>query len=193
MRNEEIIEFIPEFPGQREDEQVLLVLYKHWFTIFYAIAKSLLVILLSIVVPIWLGFADFIFSFPVTAFLYYAWLVYWVGTILYDYINWFKDRYIVTTQRIIDINQKGMFKRRVSEIELEKVQHLTHTVLGVFATIFNYGTVVIQSAGSHDLTLDHIGSPADIQEDITRLVKDVTLHQGIDPQLIDLIKTDNTL
>lgn len=193
MRNEDILDFVPEFPGQREDEQVLLVLYKHWFTIFYAIAKSLLVILLSFAVPLWLGFTDFIFSFPVTAFLYYAWLVYWVGAILYDYINWFKDRYIITTQRVIEINQKGFFKRRVSEIELDKIHHITHAVLGVFATIFNYGSVSIQSAGNHDVNLDHVASPADIQEDIARLVKDVVKNNQIDPHLVDLIKSDNAL
>lgn len=163
-----------EFPGQREHEEVSLVLFKHWYTLVEPIVRSILIILASFVVPFWLGVADWIFSYGLSATIYYAWLVFWLVAIVYDYLNWSRDRYIITTERIIGIDQRGLFSRRVSEIELDRIQNVTHAVDGLFATAFNFGTITIQSAGANDLAVRQVPRPGEIQEEITRLVKEVT-------------------
>lgn len=115
-----------------------------------------------------------IFSYAISAIVYYLWIIFWIAYILYEYYHWYRDKFIITDHRIIDIDQRGMFSRRVSEIELDRVQNVTYAVAGFFPTLFNFGTVTIQSAGNNELTLKHIADPATHQREITILVKKVT-------------------
>lgn len=186
-------EFIPEFIGQRESEQVEIVLFKHWFVITVPVVKSLAIILLSFAVPMWLHWTAWIFSYGLTTAIYYLWMVFWVGYMVYAYINWYRDRFIITSERIIDVDQRGLFSRKVSEVELTKVQNITHSVNGIWATMLNFGTVIVQSAGANDLDLDQIADPAGVQEDITTLIKTVTTGKSVTAEdLIDFIKQNRT-
>src|SRR5680860_676618 len=168
------VKFIPEFPGQREDEEILMIFNKHWFTIAMPLVKGVAIILLSFIVPISFRFMGSIYSYGISAGIFYLWIMFWVGYILYEYYHWYRDKFIISDHRVIDIDQKGMFTRRVSEIELEKIQNITYTVAGFFQTMFNFGTVTIQSAGNNDLNLKQISDPARHHQEITQLVKEVT-------------------
>ena len=120
-RPSQATDFVPEFVGQREDEEVVLVLFKHWYMVVAPMLKAILIILISFVIPIWLNFANFIFSYGLTTLIYYLWLVFWIGYMIYQYINWYRDRFIITTQRLINVDQRGMLHRQVAEVELERV------------------------------------------------------------------------
>jgi len=182
-------EYVPDFIGQRDGEQVEIVLFKHWLLIAGPIIKALAIILVSFVVPIWLHWSAWIFSYGFTTAIYYLWMVFWIGYMIYAYVGWYRDRFIITSERIIDIDQRGLFSRKVSEIELTKVQNITHSVSGVWATMLNFGTVTIQSAGANDLTLDQVADPAGVQEDITTLIKTVTAEKPVTAEdLINLIQ-----
>jgi len=181
--------FIPEFLGQREDEEVVLIMFKHWFVVVAPMLKAIIIILLSFAIPIWLHFAKFIFTYGITTVLYYFWMVFWVGYMVYQYINWYRDQFIITTQRLINIDQRSLLHRRVAEVELDKIQNITHIIKGLSPTMFNFGTVIVQSAGANDLMLEQISNPALIQEDITRLVKEATADKSVTAtELIDYIK-----
>ena len=55
--------------------------------------------------------------------------------------------------------------------------------------MFNFGTVIVQSAGASDLTLEQVANPALVQEDITRLVKEITAEKPVTAaELIEFIK-----
>ena len=179
-----------EFAGQRDGEEVIVVLFRHWYTLVFPIVRAILIILATLIVPAWLGITGFIFSYGITTLVYYLWQVFWVGVIVYDYFNWYQDRYIITTERIIEIDQRGLFSRRVSEIELDRIQNITHAVDGLPATILNFGTITIQSAGANDLSVRRVGRPAEVQEDITRLVKG--LHKPTDTTATKFIRHDHS-
>jgi uncharacterized membrane protein YdbT with pleckstrin-like domain len=184
-------EFIPEFIGQRESERVELVLFKHWYMLALPLLKALGIIVLSLGIPIWLHWSSFIFSYGLSTILYYGWLVFWIAYMVYAYTNWYRDRFIVTSERIVDVDQRGLFSRKVSEVELIKVQNITHTVEGPAATMFNFGTVIIQSAGANDVVLDRVADPAGVQEEITQLVKAANAGSAVTAEeLIEFIKTN---
>lgn len=186
-------DFVPEFIGQRPNEIIEIVLFKHWYFIAMPIIKALAILIVSFAIPMWLHWTSWIFSYAITAGLYYLWLVFWVGYIVYAYINWYRDRFIITNERVIDVDQKGLFSRKVSEIELDKIQNLTHSITGMFATLLNFGVVSIQSAGSSDLQLEHIADPAGIQEEITKLIKANTTDKPVTAEeFIDYIKQNRS-
>jgi len=57
---------------------------------------------------------------------------------------------IVTDQSLIQVIQSGLFARRVSRFTMEDVEDVTAEQKGIFATIFNYGTLTVQTAGTQD-------------------------------------------
>jgi len=186
-------EFIPEFIGQRESERVESVLFKHWYMLALPLLKALGITVLSLGIPIWLHWSSFIFSYGLSTILYYGWLVFWIAYMVYAYTNWYRDRFIVTSERIVDVDQRGLFSRKVSEVELIKVQNITHTVEGPAATMFNFGTVIIQSAGANDVVLDRVADPAGVQEEITQLVKAANAGSAVTAEeLIEFIKTNRS-
>jgi uncharacterized membrane protein YdbT with pleckstrin-like domain len=176
---EEMEEIEPEghFASQREGEEVQFILFKHWAKLALPILMAFVIIIVSLVIPIWANFMGFIFRYSILALVYYLWQVYWVLYMVYVYICWYQGRVIITDQRVINITQKGLFRRRVSEVDLTRVQNVRHDVNGLLAMMFNFGTVTIESAGASEVALIHIGDPAGVQEIVTRLVKEATVNQ----------------
>ena len=76
--------------------------------------------------------------------------VYYVFILLFffsAFIDFYLDVWIVTDQRIINIEQKGLFNRVIAEHSLDKIQDVSGEQKGIFQTLFSYGSVHIQTAG----------------------------------------------
>lgn len=86
------------------------------------------------------------------------------------FVNYFLDMWIVTNDRIIDIRQQGLFSRIIAELDLFRVQDVTSECHGVFATMFDYGNVFIQTAGEKErFVFYNIPRPHKIREAIISL------------------------
>jgi hypothetical protein len=178
-----------EFFGQRADEEIVLILQRHWFVLAWPFLKGVLFVAFALILPAIGKVGFYIFNSGLIAFVYIVWLIFWVSYLAYEYINWYRDRFIITNQRIINIDQRSMFSRRVSELEFDKVQDVAHEVSGVFAATLNFGSVVIQSAGSKDMTIKDIARPAELQDIIVRLVKEALSDPPVTAEeMIDFIK-----
>lgn len=62
------------------------------------------------------------------------------------WVDYYFDIWIITSERIINIEQKGMFTRKVSELRYNKIEDITTEVTGFIPTVINYGDVRIQTA-----------------------------------------------
>ena len=113
-----------EFFGQRVDEEVVLILQRHWFVLAWPFFKGVLFIAFALILPAIGKVGFYIFNSGVIAFVYIAWLIFWVSYLAYEYINWYRDRFIITNQRIVNVDQRSMFSRRVSELEFDRVQDI---------------------------------------------------------------------
>ncbi|PSO43538.1 hypothetical protein BRC20_01295 [Candidatus Saccharibacteria bacterium QS_8_54_8] len=60
---------------------------------------------------------------------------------------YFKSYLIITNQTIIEINQFSLFNRDVSQLSLANVQEVTVQQSGLFARVFDYGSVTLETAG----------------------------------------------
>lgn len=84
--------------------------------------------------------------------------------------TWRHNLLVITNQRVIDIDQHGWFERNVAEAAYDKIQDVRYTIRGLWPTMFRYGTIVLQTAGSTtNLELDAVERPVDIQRLITDL------------------------
>ena len=77
---------------------------------------------------------------------------------IHSYILWYFSVYIVTNERIRQVAQKGLFRKTVVDLDLDKIQSISMNVPGVFAGIFGYGTIVVQT-GVGDLVISKVAHP----------------------------------
>ncbi len=96
----------------------------------------------------------------------------------YHFLIWFYDSYIITTKRIICVDQKTLFSREYSEADLETIQDVNYSIKGIIATIFQYGTVSIRTNTGTKLELSGLSDPAEIQEMVRALAKNIPKKSG---------------
>lgn len=88
------------------------------------------------------------FSNPWVAFFVGVyWLFVWMGA-FGVLTNHFLDQWIITTERVVDIDQKDFWRREVSSVLLTHVQDVETEISGLFHTLFGFGTVSVESAGA---------------------------------------------
>ncbi|MFH1225671.1 MAG: PH domain-containing protein [bacterium] len=83
---------------------------------------------------------------------------------------WYFNLFIITNQRVIDVEQNGFFERTVSSAAYNRIRDTAFRTKGLWQTIFNYGTVIIEIANAQvRLEIRNIKQPKEIQEIITAL------------------------
>lgn len=156
-----------DFEGQREGEELLFVFRRH----IIAMRK---------------GFYLFLIPFAVSALPVFIWPtvleIYWIplggfilGFILfmYHFLMWYYTIYIVTTQRLRQITQRGFFGKDVVELGLSKIQNISYNVPGLSGELFGFGTIVIQTYVG-DLVINKAEHPEKIYNQLQDAVQAVS-------------------
>lgn len=87
-----------------------------------------------------------------------------------QFTDYYLDINIVTNDRIIDINQKGLFGRSVAELDLTRVQDVHSTIKGIIPTLLNYGTVEVQTAATEEnFVFEQVHDPHKVRQRILEL------------------------
>lgn len=89
----------------------------------------------------------------ISGILAIAGAVFSVIVILYSMLmTWLysQNELIITNENIVEITQKGIFHKDVSQLNLAKIQDVSATHKGIFATIFKYGIITIETAGEKE-------------------------------------------
>lgn len=64
------------------------------------------------------------------------------------FVAFYLDMWIVTNDRLIDVRQISLFGRSIAELDLYQIQDASSETTGFFASIFKYGDITLQTAGS---------------------------------------------
>lgn len=152
------------FADQYEDEDVLMVFNKHPIVMRKGLIIGMLAIALgtipSFIVPTYqmlgIGLAGGLL----------------LGLVLFSpsWIAWRFSVFIVTDQRLIQVTQKGMFKRSVIDLALNQIQMVNYEVNGVQETLLGYGTIMIQTFVG-DLTIHDVHHPAKTQKELLHILR----------------------
>jgi uncharacterized membrane protein YdbT with pleckstrin-like domain len=161
------------FETQEEQEEVVLFLRQHFIVnipwmflaIILAIAPTILFPLLLHVLPLTIDVPGG-YIFVGTVF----WYVATFGYMLSKFLGWFINIYIVTNERVVDIDFYYLLSKHFSQAELNKIQDISYSSGGIFAAIFNYGDVTIETAGeSPNLVFEMVPHPEQVVEAIRNL------------------------
>ena len=74
------------------------------------------------------------------------WLLVTAGYAFYKFIFWYFNVYLVTNERIIDFDFRGILHKETSFAKLGQIQDVSPKVIGFFGTFFHYGNIFIQTA-----------------------------------------------
>jgi len=106
------------------------------------------------------------------------------------FLDYELDMWVVTNDRLVNIEQHGLFARTIAELDLWRVQDVTSDVRGVFPTAFNYGNVYVQTAGARErFALEQVPDPHEVRKLILDMADlDRKFHEK-DAALIQKIAT----
>ncbi len=138
------------FRGQHDGEKILRVIHRHWFDIAVHYALIVVVVILQIVSIVFAEHIAALFGLtammPLMLFVHSGiiLLLWFFGFVIW--IDYWLDVWVVTDQRVINIEQRGLFSRHVSELHFHTVQDVTTQVHGFIPTLLNFGDVEVQTA-----------------------------------------------
>lgn len=161
------------FSIQEPGEEVLLLLRKHPITNVGWLLVFVILLISPVLINIFLKdtFLDIAYvPFRVRILLTILWYLFCLGYALLSFLSWFFNIYLITDERIVDLDYFGFLFYRVSEAGLRQIQDVTYQVSGLARTLSNYGDVYIQTAADLRVFDFHdVPCPAKIHDLITDL------------------------
>lgn len=157
---------IEEFEGQHNGEELLFVFRRHIIAMRKGFYGLLIPLALGAIPPlIWQDKLE-LFILPLIGLV--------IGLMLFAYyfIMWYFTMYIVTTERIRQITQYGLFGKDVVELRLSKIQNISYNIPGFTGEIFKFGTIIIQTFVG-DLVIHMVEHPSKIYTKLQDAVHDV--------------------
>ena len=87
-------------------------------------------------------------------------------------LKWYYTVNIITDQRIVVIRMENAFYHSYAEAQLEKIENVTHTNVGIISTLFDVGDVKIETAGHGvDFSMKTLPRPRELQDVINDLLE----------------------
>ena len=173
--NNPLKSFIPKpnkisFEIQDHDEKIILVLRQHPITQI----KSIAFLFFAFFFVPWLVQVSGLLSFlpsPFNVAFYIFLFVLFLGMAFRCFLLWFFNVYIITDERIIDVDFLSMIYKNISTAKLENIEDVTKKTSGISASLFDYGTILIQTAATkNEFEFEHVPHPAKVVKLLNELV-----------------------
>lgn len=156
-------------------EKIVYEVRKHWFQLFvWGFALCL-----AAITPLFLGgvltvvifgslteYAVSIAGLFYTLWLGLLWMIFFI-----EWTDYRLDVWVITNQRIIDIDQRGLFNRDVATARFERVLDIKANVSGLIGTFFHFGSIELQTAGAvKEFTMRYAANPETAKDMIYKVV-----------------------
>ena len=163
------------FETQEANEQVLLLMRRHPVTnLGWIFSASILFLLPMFITPIVIRFGLNLLHLPTGYYviLPLLWYLGSCGYTLISFLNWYFNVYIVTNERVVDVDWYGLLYKQLSSTQLAKIQDVTYKQSGILDTFFNFGTVFIQTAGTEpNFEFTAVPKPHQVVEQINEIIE----------------------
>jgi len=136
-------------------EKIVLRVRRHWASFVLSLIQPIIVlafITACLVGLVWMGtlaFATDVVNLVIWGIFAILYFYYIFVKILNYWIDWKYDEDVITTERIIDVDQNYLFGRDIGVADLDNIEDISVRHEGIFSTLFNYADIDIQTAGSN--------------------------------------------
>ena len=176
---------LDHLPNQTKDEHLVSFLRSHWIIPLkiWLFCFALFLVPLVIAIPFlddipvilsheWLG--------PLVVILISLYLLALNLFTFQQFITYYLDTWIVTTERIISVEQESLFHRTTSETHLATIQDATAEIHGFLHTMLDYGDVFVQTAAEKErFSFHNIPHPEKVKQLVLKLIEaDKSRHGG---------------
>jgi uncharacterized membrane protein YdbT with pleckstrin-like domain len=158
-----------KFKTQEQEEYIILLLRRHWITNIYWIAIAFLMILAPLItmeVPL--------LSFMPQRFQLMTVIIWYLVTLAFvfeNFLSWFFNVYIITDERIIDVDFTSLTYRRISDAQIERIQDITYKTGGLLRAVFDFGDVYVQTAGkAPEIDFEAVPKPDKVVRVLNQLI-----------------------
>jgi energy-coupling factor transporter transmembrane protein EcfT len=178
---EEIQHLIP----LKEQEVVHLVTRQH--IVFFFVKTLLGVIAISLILLLGTVLAS-LSSSQLIVSLYWSLGYMLVGVIILifamQFHNYYLSKQILTNFRIVDYDQRGLFRAEVNETFLVNVENINIVQTNIWNTLFNFGSVDVQTAGqktelsTSGVVFENVPEPKHVAELLSNLSQGAKERDG---------------
>ena len=149
----------------KEGERIITIVRRYGLTFFW----QWILVFILFVVPFFFMFWLFNHRWWGQA-LFFIPVVVGISTLVRVIFIWKKNVLIITTHRIVDIDQRGFFDQVVSDVPYSQIEDISGRIKGFWGTIFRYGSLQIQTGnGKVQIVIDRIKQPVYLQQEINEL------------------------
>lgn len=146
------------FEERDAEEEIILVLRRHWFTN----VRWILIAIFMAMAPIIFQSVPLLAYFPPN-YQFIALLFWYLITFIYvfeQFLSWYFNVCIITDERVIDIDFNNLLIKKFADAKISMIQDVSSHIIGVTQTLFNYGTVDVQTAAEvPEITFELIPNP----------------------------------
>ena len=158
-----------------ENEHIILVLRQHPITQL----RLVFAVMIMAALPLLFTTTD-IFNFLPATYRFaagFGWYLLTAGFALESFLNWFFRVFIITDERVIDVDFISMVHKNVSTTKIDKIEDVTSINVGFFSSLVDYGTVIIQTAATkQELHFESVPHPSRV----TSLLNDLILEEELE-------------
>lgn len=155
----------------RPQEETITIIRRHWINILAPILGSVFFASLPLILP----FATYMTKLfgtttglPLTSFITICYWMVILAFFLIEWVDYYFDTWIVTTERVLDVNQVTLFRREISEFSIGRVQNVTVHVPNIVATLLRFGNITVETAGEKSFDITAVPSPEKLKELLVR-------------------------
>lgn len=158
-----------KFDSQMADEEIVLMLRRHPVTQI----RKILITLIALFLPI-LFFSSPVFDFMPPRFQLatgVGWYMLLLTFIIESFLTWFFNVFIITDERIIDVDFLSLIHKNVSSAKIENIEDVTVETGGVLASLVDFGSVRIQtSAEVPEIQFEDVPRPSTVSRALNELI-----------------------
>lgn len=155
------------------EEKIILSARRHWYALWRGLAGFFGLAVLPVVIYfVTLYFQPVLledYFYRIWGFIFF-YLFALFSFVLKFWLDYYLDQWVVTNQRVFDIEQKGLFSREVSIFNIAQIQNASVDIQGPLATFLDFGDVHVQTAGEgREFVFWQVPHPNEIQKQLIEL------------------------
>lgn len=165
IKTGKLTRFLSDLFMLRVEKDGQIIYRTHWFILLRKVFVPL-VLTIGVLVLIFLILLGIVSLPPVLALVIGVIFLPITGIwLVYNYMDWRNDRYIITRDTIIDVYKKPLGTEQKRTAPLKNILSIDFERLGIIGLILNFGTVYVR-VGDSTLTFNNVMSPSEVQREL---------------------------
>ncbi len=157
------------FGLKEENEKILMVLRRHFITNI----RWIIFVLLMVLSPMIISFFPLVPILPekFSAATWILWYLLAFGIALNGILSWYYNTYIITDERIIDVDFINLIYKNVSFAKIDNIEDVTTQMGGALRNVLNFGTIRVQTAAEKtEFEFEDVPHPQEVSKLINELI-----------------------